>query len=306
MYPAPPPDKLQISLAESRTIEVRLWGSLLPLLLVSGRGMKGSGKPKRLEDGQDQIGQRLSQAEFQHHAGGALGLSSTCSMRRDPWTVQDDSDTETDDPDFPYGTEQGLSDDLTAAEGSHVTMLPSRAVDVKPHFGMLSIVHHQVMREDLVHNSKHLQYQPVDSTPASKDKGECTLAGNHLKPSKKLKTLRKVSKGEKRFSCMQCGKSFTTRFYLKIHLRIHTGERPFSCAECGKTFYCTSHLISHQRSHTGEKPYSCDECGNSYSHLNSLKLHYKVHRQERLMDSTTCKSCYDAEMQLLWRGYNVQ
>ncbi|KPP64436.1 hypothetical protein Z043_117218, partial [Scleropages formosus] len=158
----------------------------------------GSGKPKRLEDGQDQIGQRLSQAEFQHHAGGALGLSSTCSMRRDPWTVQDDSDTETDDPDFPYGTEQGLSDDLTAAEGSHVTMLPSRAVDVKPHFGMLSIVpkeeeavvhsdctgdaaapgaaqsqlggfrgrHHQVMREDLVHNSKHLQYQPVDSTPA--------------------------------------------------------------------------------------------------------------------------------------------
>ncbi|KAG5841727.1 hypothetical protein ANANG_G00169840 [Anguilla anguilla] len=91
--------------------------------------------------------------------------------------------------------------------------------------------------------------------------------------------------GEKRFSCVQCGKSFTTRFYLKIHRRIHTGERPFNCAQCGKSFYCTSHLTSHQRSHTGEKPYSCDECGNSYSHLNSLKLHYRVHADERELGS---------------------
>ncbi|KAA0719590.1 hypothetical protein E1301_Tti021474 [Triplophysa tibetana] len=93
-------------------------------------------------------------------------------------------------------------------------------------------------------------------------------------------TLPQDQRDERSSSCPQCGKTFTTRFYLKIHQRIHTGERPYTCPQCGKRFYCNSHLISHQRSHTGEKPYSCEECGKSYSHLNSLKLHQRSHTEE--------------------------
>ncbi|XP_056597187.1 zinc finger protein with KRAB and SCAN domains 1 [Triplophysa dalaica] len=93
-------------------------------------------------------------------------------------------------------------------------------------------------------------------------------------------TLPPDQRDERSSSCPQCGKTFTTRFYLKIHQRIHTGERPYTCPQCGKRFYCNSHLISHQRSHTGEKPYSCEECGKSYSHLNSLKLHQRSHTEE--------------------------
>lgn len=91
-----------------------------------------------------------------------------------------------------------------------------------------------------------------------------------------------IGTGEKSSRCAQCGKTFTTRFYLKIHQRIHTGERPYTCLQCGKRFYCNSHLISHQRCHTGEKPYSCEECGKSYSHLNSLKLHQRSHTEEEV------------------------
>ncbi|XP_067309018.1 uncharacterized protein [Pseudorasbora parva] len=102
-----------------------------------------------------------------------------------------------------------------------------------------------------------------------------TAAANHALPS-----ASDHRDAERSSRCPQCGKTFTTRFYLKIHQRIHTGERPYTCPQCGKRFYCNSHLISHQRSHTGEKPYSCEECGKSYSHLNSLKLHQRSHTEE--------------------------
>lgn len=100
---------------------------------------------------------------------------------------------------------------------------------------------------------------------------------NHMLPSV---SDHREANPERSSRCPQCGKTFTTRFYLKIHQRIHTGERPYNCPQCGKRFYCNSHLISHQRSHTGEKPYSCEECGKSYSHLNSLKLHQRSHTEE--------------------------
>ncbi|KAJ8336443.1 hypothetical protein SKAU_G00376630 [Synaphobranchus kaupii] len=131
-------------------------------------------------------------------------------------------------------------------------------------------------KEDVMSHQQQPQF--TESTLDTLDGDRCAL---RTRAETRAKARRRARTGEKRFSCAQCGKSFTTRFYLKIHRRIHTGERPFTCTQCGKSFYCTSHLTSHQRSHTGEKPYSCDECGNSYSHLNSLKLHYRVHKEER-------------------------
>ncbi|KAL7842253.1 hypothetical protein SRHO_G00239420 [Serrasalmus rhombeus] len=106
------------------------------------------------------------------------------------------------------------------------------------------------------------------------------IAAAHMVPPVTEQRSDGAATGEKSSRCPQCGKTFTTRFYLKIHQRIHTGERPYTCLQCGKRFYCNSHLISHQRSHTGEKPYSCEECGKSYSHLNSLKLHQRSHTEE--------------------------
>ncbi|XP_016090121.1 zinc finger protein with KRAB and SCAN domains 7-like isoform X1 [Sinocyclocheilus grahami] len=128
--------------------------------------------------------------------------------------------------------------------------------------------------------TQSLDTSPLESGERYEIRRPDPSAQHHVEEAYRTGERANPSAAERSSRCPQCGKTFTTRFYLKIHQRIHTGERPYTCPQCGKGFYCNSHLISHQRSHTGEKPYSCEECGKSYSHLNSLKLHQRSHTEE--------------------------
>ncbi|PIO30738.1 hypothetical protein AB205_0158310 [Aquarana catesbeiana] len=65
--------------------------------------------------------------------------------------------------------------------------------------------------------------------------------------------------GEKKFSCPECGKSFTSELSLSIHQRSHTGENLHCCPECGECFFHIGEFNKHCRSHTGEKPFTCAE-----------------------------------------------
>ncbi|XP_056416050.1 zinc finger E-box-binding homeobox 1-like [Hyla sarda] len=60
---------------------------------------------------------------------------------------------------------------------------------------------------------------------------------------------------------------------LKTTVKNITENRKFKCVECGKSFKFKHHLKEHFRIHSGEKPYECSKCKRRFSHSGSYSSH---------------------------------
>ncbi|XP_026634247.1 zinc finger protein 777 isoform X1 [Microtus ochrogaster] len=158
--------------------------------------------------------------------------------------------------------------------------------------------------------------------------GERHLGENRGSSSQQQRNRR----GERPFTCMECGKSFRLKINLIIHQRNHIKEGPYECAECEISFRHKQQLTLHQRIHRvrsgyvspergsafnpkhslkprpkspssgsggGPKPYKCPECDSSFSHKSSLTKHQITHTGERPYTCPECKKSFRLHISLV-------
>ncbi|XP_004372651.2 PR domain zinc finger protein 14 [Trichechus manatus latirostris] len=106
---------------------------------------------------------------------------------------------------------------------------------------------------------------------------------------KHLKYTSCVDKGDRKFPCSLCKRSFEKRDRLRIHiLHVHEKHRPHKCSTCGKCFSQSSSLNKHMRIHSGDRPYQCVYCTKKFTASSILRTHIRQHSGEKPFK---CKYC---------------
>ncbi|XP_026983665.1 PR domain zinc finger protein 14 [Sagmatias obliquidens] len=138
------------------------------------------------------------------------------------------------------------------------------------------------------YRDKHLKYTPCV------DKGDrkfpCSLCKRSFEKRDRLRIhVLHVHEKHRPHKCSTCGKCFSQSSSLNKHMRVHSGDRPYHCVYCTKRFTASSILRTHIRQHSGEKPFKCKYCGKSFASHAAHDSH--VRRSHKEDDGCSCNIC---------------
>nr|XP_058901469.1 PR domain zinc finger protein 14-like [Kogia breviceps] len=138
------------------------------------------------------------------------------------------------------------------------------------------------------YRDKHLKYTPCV------DKGDrkfpCSLCKRSFEKRDRLRIhILHVHEKHRPHKCSTCGKCFSQSSSLNKHMRVHSGDRPYHCVYCTKKFTASSILRTHIRQHSGEKPFKCKYCGKPFASHAAHDSH--VRRSHKEEDSCSCNKC---------------
>ncbi|XP_073525457.1 uncharacterized protein [Phyllobates terribilis] len=183
---------------------------------------------------------------------------------------------------------KGLDDIFANSEkDSYLSMLEIIQIDERPFSGGGEFF---VRESDL--DDHHISHR-------GEKRFSCLECGKRFRFKHHLERHLRVHTGEKPYPCLECGKWFQHKHNLEMHQRTHTGEKPFSCSECGKHFTQKSVLVTHQITHTGEKPFSCSDCGKRFGLKSSLVIHQRSHTGQKPFSCPECGKCFSRRSSFL-------
>ncbi|XP_031419109.2 zinc finger and SCAN domain-containing protein 2-like isoform X2 [Clupea harengus] len=82
----------------------------------------------------------------------------------------------------------------------------------------------------------------------------------------------------KPFSCLTCGRCFTSPSGLHLHSQVHTEGHALPCRYCYKTFRFQEDKLEHEKIHLEERlKYRCPDCPKRFTDRYSRSAHRKTH-----------------------------
>ncbi|XP_063876046.1 putative zinc finger protein 702 [Scylla paramamosain] len=109
-------------------------------------------------------------------------------------------------------------------------------------------------------------------------------------------------RGQAKFECQLCDKTFKYKSWLRQHTLTHSGVRDYECEECGKKFTAKFSLTRHNLTHSGVSNHECDECGKKFTQKGKLTTHILTNSGVKNYECEECGKKFTTKSDLSHHG----